>query len=240
MGAGFLGVEVAQQAKRGGWAVFPVVRSEETAEKLRAEFPQVQAVDAGEPSFWETQGGDWAGMVWAMAPSKKRSEDGFVKMQREGAERGAEWAQRFGVRMVYLSSTSVYAESEGGWVQENSPVAGDERAAAMVAAEKKTLGAGGSVLRCAGLYGGERKLRDRGEGPPRWLNVIQVEDAARAVGVGLRVGGEIFNVAEDEPRSRGVMGGTWSGESGRTRRNKRVRNAKLKREGWRPRHAAEL
>ena len=136
--------------------------------------------------------------------------------------------------MVYVSSTSVYAEDGGGWVDEDSPVATDDsRSVAMVTAEKACLQAGGSVVRCAGLYGKERVLKPDVEGPERWLNLVHVEDAARAVGVALRHPGQIINVCEDEPRRRGRPGGSWPEGMRRARRNKRVRNAKLKSLGWR-------
>ena len=95
-------------------------------------------------------------------------------------------------------------------------------------------------LRCAGLDGGERELRDRAEGPERWLNVVHREDAARAVGVALRNQGQTFNVAENFPLRRGVAGGVWAEGSKRTRRSKRVSNAKLRNEGWAPIYRAEV
>ena len=240
VGAGFLGREIALRATAGGWSAVPVVRSKSRAESLQELFPEALAVDAVASTFWENLGGEWAGMVWSMAPSRKSGEGEFVKMHREGVQHATTWSKRFGVPMVYLSSTSVYAESEGGWVDEKSPLASDERATVMVQAEKKTIAAGGSVLRCAGLYGPDREFRNRGDGPERWLNVVHVEDAARAAAIALRVRKEVFNVAEDEPLRRGVAGGVWSEESVRTRRSKRVSNAKLKQEGWVPIHSAKL
>jgi len=68
--------------------------------------------------------------------------------------------------------------------------------------------------------------------------VIEVEDAARAVGAVLRNGGEIFNVCEDEALPRGEAGGVWAEDSVRSRRSKRVRNQKLKETGWNPMCAA--
>jgi nucleoside-diphosphate-sugar epimerase len=240
VGAGFLGSEIAVRAMAGGWSAVPVVRSESRAESLQELFPETLAVDAVASTFWENLGGVWSGMVWSMAPSRKSAEGEFVKMHSEGVHHATTWSKRFGVPMVYLSSTSVYAESEGAWVDEKSPLANDERADVMVQAEKKVIAAGGSVLRCAGLYGHDRKLRNTGEGPERWLNVVHVEDAARAAAIALRVRGEVFNVAEDEPLRRGVAGGVWSEGSVRTRRSKRVSNAKLKEEGWAPVHSAKL
>jgi len=232
VGAGFLGREVAQQAGAGGWRVVPVVRTERSAQELRVQFQESVATDATAASFWASLNGQWSGLVWAMAPSRGSEGGDFKLMHKEGAVRAAQWAREKRVAMVYLSSTSVYEEAGGGWVDEGSALAQDERSAAMVCAEMETVRAGGSVLRCAGLYGGERELSDRGEGPERWLNVVHREDAARAVGVALRNQGQIFNVAEDLPLRRGVAGGIWVEGSKRTRRSKRVSNAKLKKEGW--------
>jgi nucleoside-diphosphate-sugar epimerase len=174
-----------------------------------------------------------------MSPSRKVDEGNFDVMHRQGVLLAAEWAKKNTVPFVYLSSTSVYAESEGRWVNEVAPTAQDDpRAQAMVTAEKATLRAGGSVLRSAGLYGPGRELRTNTTGPERWLNVIHVEDAARAVGVALRRSGEIFNACEDDPLARGTPGGVWGEKSVRSRRSKRVQNQKLRNAGWIPLHRA--
>ena len=235
VGAGFLGREVARLARKGGWEVVPVVRSDESAAILRKEFPQARAADALEPGFWSALPESVEGLVWAVAPSRARPDDHFEAMQRKGAVAAAAWAGRKGVPYVYISSTSVYAEDEGAWVDEEAPVATeDARSMAMVEAERACLRAEGVVVRCAGLYGKERVLKPDGEGPERWLNLVQVEDAARAVGIVLRERGKIFNACEDEPRPRGRPGGTWPEGGRRARRNKRVSNARLRALGWRP------
>ena len=119
-------------------------------------------------------------------------------------------------------------------MDEEAPVAtGDARSVAMVGAERACRSAGGTVLRCAGLYGRSRVLNVDGEGPERWLNLIHVEDAARAVAIALRHPGRIFNVCEDEPRRRGKLDGHWPEGMRRARRNKRVSNARLRAMGWR-------
>ena len=239
LGAGFLGREVARQAEAGGWAVFPVVRTDESAQELRNFFPGTQAADGLVARFWDGLAGEWGGLVWSMSPSRKVGEGIFEVMHRQGVLLAAEWAKKNRVPFVYLSSTSVYAESEGRWVDESAPTAKDEpRAQAMVTAEKATLRAGGSVLRCAGLYGLGRELRTNTTGPERWLNVIPVEDAARAVGVALRRSGEVFNACEDYPLARGTPGGVWDESSVRSRRSKRVQNQKLRDAGWIPLHRA--
>ena len=235
VGAGFLGREAARNARAGGWEVIPVVRSQESAAVLQKEFSQARAADALEPGFWSSLPEIMEGVVWAVAPSRVRPEDNFEAMQSLGAVRAAEWARRRRIPYVYISSTSVYAEDGGAWVNEESPVATqDMRSMAMVKAEEACWRAGGTVLRCAGLYGQERVLKSDGEGPERWLNLVHVEDAARAVGIALRQRGKIYNVCEDEPRRRGRPGGIWPEGGRRTRRNKRVSNARLRALGWVP------
>lgn len=235
IGAGFLGRTVALQARRAGWSVLPIVRSEKSAAGLRADFPETVATDAVCPEFWERQAPTGEAMVWSVAPSRARSEDDFATMHRQGAVRAAQWARHRRIPFVYISSTSVYAEDSGGWVDEDAPVAReDERAVAMVQAEQACLRAGGSVLRCAGLYGRDRVLKVEREGPERWLNLVHVEDAARAVAVALRNPGRVFNVCENEPRPRGRPGGQWPDAGRRARRNKRVQNARIRSLGWMP------
>lgn len=59
-------------------------------------------------------------------------------------------------RIVFVSSTRVYAEREGGWVDESSPLAQDDAAAAMMIAAEQTLHDSDiecTALRCAGIYG---------------------------------------------------------------------------------------
>lgn len=235
IGAGFLGRAVAEEAQRGGWRVLPVVRSEESAARLRAIFPETVVADAVPGEFWQRLAPDAHALVWSMAPSRSRADDDFMMMHRQGAVRAAQWSRRRKVPFIYISSTSVYAEDGGAWVDEDAPVAsGDERASAMVGAERACLEARGTVLRCAGLYGRDRVLRPEGDGPERWLNLVHVEDAARAVAIGMRHPGKILNVCEDEPRRRGRPGGKWPESARRTRRNKRVSNARLRALGWKP------
>ncbi|MCB1855111.1 MAG: NAD(P)H-binding protein [Halieaceae bacterium] len=58
--------------------------------------------------------------------------------------------------MLMVSSTRVFAERAGGWVDEHSPLANDDsRALAIIAAEQLLQGSPhrACVVRCAGLYG---------------------------------------------------------------------------------------
>lgn len=96
-------------------------------------------------------------------------------------------------RVLLITSTRPYAQQDGGWVDEDSPVsARDAQTASLLRAEcmLRDSGLPGLVLRPAGLYGAEegpllRSLREGrarcASGPPRWSNRMHRDDAARAI-----------------------------------------------------------
>jgi nucleoside-diphosphate-sugar epimerase len=96
--------------------------------------------------------------------------------------------------VILISSTGVYAECRGGWVDESSPCQPSrESGRALLAAEQALathrFGALGIVLRLAGIYGPGRLPRRAelvsGKSLPiatgEHVNLIHVEDAAAAV-----------------------------------------------------------
>lgn len=118
-------------------------------------------------------------------------------------------------RFIYVSSTSVYGQTDGGWVTEDSPTAPAEEAGKVVLEAEQLLRArrpGAIVLRFAGLYGPDRLLRKQPvlNGEPltgdadKWLNLVHVADGASAVlcaeARGVRSG--IYNIADGTPVSR--------------------------------------
>lgn len=97
-------------------------------------------------------------------------------------------------RVIYVSSTGVYGQTAGEWVDEDSPCE-PQRAGgkAVLAAEQllasHPLGARAVVLRLAGIYGPHRvpKLQDVRQGNPlvadgdSFLNLIHVDDVVEAI-----------------------------------------------------------
>jgi dTDP-4-dehydrorhamnose reductase len=92
-------------------------------------------------------------------------------------------------RAIFVSSTRVYAESDGAWVEEDAQLNRDDSfAGAIIDAEERFLEAlpGGVILRAAGLYGdgpgrflrrvaaGKRSAAD----PLRYTNRIHRDDLA--------------------------------------------------------------
>lgn len=94
-------------------------------------------------------------------------------------------------RLVFCSSTSVYAVGAGALVTEESPVAaGSARQEVLLHAEAEVLSAGGVVARLVALYAASRceLLRRHLAGlpqlpgaPERMLNYVHVSDAAHAL-----------------------------------------------------------
>lgn len=121
-----------------------------------------------------------------------------------------------GVPMLFTSSTSVYAQTDGSLITEDSPAIPDrETGQLLLDAENLTLAAGGIVARLSGIYGpgrsvilrkflsGEAVIEEDGR---RFLNQIHRDDAARAIfqltGAVPFPAGEIFNVSDSTPLSQ--------------------------------------
>ncbi|WP_251863795.1 NAD-dependent epimerase/dehydratase family protein [Achromobacter sp. Marseille-Q4962] len=96
-------------------------------------------------------------------------------------------------RVVFISSSAVYGEHHGAWVDENTPaapLAGNGRILLEAEALLASQPVPAVALRLAGLYGPGRmrlveRLRAGKAGaprrPPHWANRIHIDDAAAAV-----------------------------------------------------------
>ena len=130
------------------------------------------------------------------AGADRRSEAGYRSAYLEGLGNliGALQRQKPPVRRLFFtSSTAVYGQSGGEWVDEDSPTeAGHFRGRLLRDAEQVLLGGpiAGTVVRVGGIYGpGRQRLIDsvrRGEaccfeGPPRYLNHVHRDDCAGAL-----------------------------------------------------------
>jgi nucleoside-diphosphate-sugar epimerase len=120
---------------------------------------------------------------------------------------------------IYVSSTGVYGNHAGDWVDEATPPAPvDAGGEACWEAEKvlekwsRDEGWSSIVLRLAGIYGpgrwiGVEKLRRSepiGADPDGWLNLIHVEDAAAVVDAARERGrpGETYVISDGQPVRR--------------------------------------
>ena len=112
----------------------------------------------------------------------------------------------------YLSTTGVYGNTDGEWVDETSPTKpANERSAWRVKAEQQWLEHGAHIFRLSGIYGPGRSVIDELRAgtarriikPNQYFSRIHVEDIAQilAASVAKPTSGEIFNCADDYPCS---------------------------------------
>lgn len=165
-------------------------------------------------------------------------------------------------RFVYVSSTSVYGQADGDWVDEVSPAEPVEESGRVVLEAERLLRArrpDAILLRFGGIYGPDRLLRRNTQlrsaepmtgDPDRWLNLVHVDDGVEAVLAADSRGkaGETYNVVDDEPVPRRTLYELLAELLGAPaprfvegpeprQANRRVSNAKAKAAlGWRPRY----
>jgi nucleoside-diphosphate-sugar epimerase len=165
-------------------------------------------------------------------------------------------------RFIYVSSTSVYGQTDGGIVDETSPTKPMEESGQIVREAEQLLRTKrpeAIILRFAGIYGPNRLLRRQAQlrsGEPmtgdaeRWLNLIHVDDGTDAILAAESHGapGETYNIVDDVPPARRAFytllaeltsapAPRFDGEPDLRANNRRVSNAKAKAAlHWQPRY----
>jgi nucleoside-diphosphate-sugar epimerase len=169
-------------------------------------------------------------------------------------------------RFIHISSTSIYGQTDGGWVDETSPTEPAEESGRIVLDAERLLRErrrDAIVLRLGGIYGPDRLLRRQTQlrsGEPlagdraRWLNLIHVDDGVDAVLAAAERGvpGETYNIVDDEPVPREVYfvrlaelvhasAPQFDGRTESRQANRRVCNTKARSAlGWRARYPSYL
>lgn len=208
VGCGDTGLRVARIALAHGWPVTGVVRSHDSARRLDEAGVQSQVVDldAAAPQIGN------ATHVLVAAPPP-RAGDTDPRLARVLDALAAAGSVR---RLVYLSTTGVYGDAGGDWVDETRPLApvtprAIRRADAEAAVEQWSARTGVAAvrLRVPGIYGPGRlpatRLQRglpviRPEEAP-WSNRIHIADLADACWLALtrdEVAG-VFNVSDGMP-----------------------------------------
>ncbi|MBX9578059.1 MAG: NAD-dependent epimerase/dehydratase family protein [Chthoniobacterales bacterium] len=262
VGCGFLGKATAQLFSEQGYRVTSIVRSESSREELLKEHllfdivlcdvTNKEAVKKIAPQLQEA-----SLMIYAVSSGRGDAET-YAAVYRDGLKNVlATWQP---AHLIFVSSTSVYAQTEGEVVTESSEAKPDRATSrVLLEAEAVALAAGGSAARFAGIYGPGRSILLKKflhnearleEGGHRWINQIHRDDGARALyhlGTSSTPAG-IYNVADDTPATqRDVY--QWmsdylqqplppNGPADLNRKrgwtSKRVSNKKLRDTGWSP------
>lgn len=112
----------------------------------------------------------------------------------------------------YFSSTGVYGDTRGAWVDESAPAGGGRRSA-RAAADAAWLERGARVFRLPGIYGPGRSALDRvAQGrahridlPGQVFSRIHVDDIASGVGAAFDAPAGAYNLADDLPASQNAV-----------------------------------
>jgi len=215
LGCGYVGIELGRQLSTDH-DIVGVRRSEKGIAAIEeAGFSGVQA-DLTDPADLDAIPN--ADVLVFAASSGGRGADAareiYVEGQRTALEAFA-GREQTPDRYVYTSSTGVYGDHGGDWVDEETPIepttAKTEalaEAEQVALAEAGDLGIDGTVARYAGLYGPDRYRLERYiEGPVTegYLNMVHRDDAAGSVAYLLREDrgrDETVLVVDDEPVSK--------------------------------------
>jgi len=212
-GAGYTGGTIARFFTAKKQRVYALTRSAEKAKSFESEGIRPLIMDMTHP---ETLIGlpQAQFVVIAVAPDD-RSEEAYRRTYVEGVGNFLK-ALKKGTRpllVVYLSSTGVWPDQGGAWVDETVLAVPDsERAKILLQAEKQVLNSElpSVVVRLAGIYGpGRNRLAtlrkadsfSKATERQRWMNLIHVQDIAESMPVIFKKSeaGAIIACADDEP-----------------------------------------
>ncbi len=207
-GCGDIGRRIAALAAGKGAEVTGLVRSRESCDALEQAGLACLQADFGRPPLpsLDVTGSD----VIYLAPPPRRGETDPLIGNFLAAVQGKPRC------FLYLSTTGVYGDAGGGWIDESSPLdAQADRAMRRLDAERQVAGAAHDrgfdflIIRVPGIYGPGRlplaRIRDRhpvlkAEIAP-FTNRIHADDLAAVTLDLLETGksGEIYNVTDGHP-----------------------------------------
>jgi nucleoside-diphosphate-sugar epimerase len=212
-GFGFCAQTLAERLNKKGWFVTGTSRTGEGCAAIAARGCTAVRFDASGPLDPAVLAGhDY--ILLSIPPDE--TGDPVLKWHA-----GRILANRQNFRWIgYLSSTAVYGDRGGGWVDESAPLApSTERAARRVHAEEHWLGLYQTdtlpvhVFRLAGIYGpGRNQLLSIRAGtaravvkPGQVFSRVHVEDIAGVLEASMAMPrpGCIYNVCDDEPAPPG-------------------------------------
>lgn len=254
-----MGLATARVFAHREWEVVGCTHSEDSAAKLAGESFPVVACDISDRASVEARAG--LGPFDAVVHCASSGRGGAEEYRRVYLEGARNLATVFApAPLLFTSSTSVYAQTDGEWVTEESPAEPPRETGRLLReTEDLVLAQNGIVARLAGIYGPGRSVLLRkffdgtavieGDGS-KWINQVHRDDIAVALArlAHFRISG-IFNVVDNQPLSQHELY-SWlarrfdrplppSGPIDTNRKrgwtNKRVSNARLRQLGWSPR-----
>jgi nucleoside-diphosphate-sugar epimerase len=223
-GCGYLGQALALRAIARGMKVGGICRSESSAQSVETAGIPALVADLTDAASIAALGRDWPPdtmIVHCAASGRGGAGDAYRGVYLEGM-RNLRAAFPGASRVLFTSSTSVYPQTDGSMVTEDTPAEPERETGRILRlTEDETLAAGGTVVRLAGLYGpgrsvllrqfleGKSVIDVRTEAPAtpdgRWVNQTHRDDAAAALLILLAEAdagacrGRVYNVADGTP-----------------------------------------
>jgi nucleoside-diphosphate-sugar epimerase len=206
VGCGYLGLRIAELWRNQGEQVFATTRKPARAEELARLGLQPVVCDVLDPTTLERLPA--ADSVIYCVANDRSANVSMRRLYVDGVRHVLDVIPS-STRFVYISSTSVYGQTGGEKVTEESTTSPIEESGQVVLEAEQTVRRrrpDAIILRFAGIYGPGRLLRAAallaGEplaaDPDGWLNLIHVEDGAR-IAVAAEARGEpgtIYNVSD--------------------------------------------
>ena len=258
-GCGYVGAATADLFHAARWEVEGWTHSAESAAQLAEKPYAVRAVDISAADATQAAASSFDAVIHC-ASSGGGGAESYRRVYLEGARNLlAELRPR---TFLYTSSTSVYAQTGGEWVDEESAAEPTHESGRILReTEEVVRQSGGVITRLAGIYGPGRsallrkflsgEARIEGDGG-RFINQVHRDDIAAALVFLVNLpneqapGGSIFNVVDDQPITQRACY-EWlaaklghplpptraaPGSGKRGMSNKRVSNRKLRALGW--------
>ena len=258
-GCGYVGEATADLFHSATWSVEGWVHSQESAARLSTKPYSIRIVDISQRREIANCAGAFDAVIHC-ASSRGGDAQAYRRIYLNG---GRHLLEAFpDAKILFTSSTSVYAQRDGSWVTEESETKPlRETSRILLELEKLILEKAGIVARLAGIYGPRRSallskflngtaiIEPQGD---RFVNQIHRDDIASALFLLInreaQTSARIYNVVDDQPllqtecyrwlaqRLNRPLPPIGKSEQPRKRgdTNKRVSNARLHQLGWTP------
>jgi len=260
-GCGYVGEATADLFHSAGWKVEGWVHSKESATRLSVKPYSIRVIDVSQYGDVAKRAGAFDAVIHCVS-SRGGDAEAYRQIYLNGARNLLKAFAE--TKILFTSSTSVYAQRDGSWVTEVSETKPlRETSRILLEVEDLILEKGGIVVRLAGIYGARRSallskfLSGTAAIDPdndRYVNQVHRDDIASALFLLLnreaQHAGQIYNVVDDQPLSQSecyrwlarrlnrplppIRQSEQSRKRGDT--NKRVSNAKLRHLGWTPQY----
>jgi nucleoside-diphosphate-sugar epimerase len=256
-GCGFVGLPLARKLLETGWQTHAITKAGSSAERLRSESFNVHVLDLRHADALRKLPRRYFNVVIHCASSERGNIEDYRAVFFEGAKNimGSLEYENF----IFCGSTSVYAQTDGAWVDESSAAEPTRETGQVLRdTEELVLAANGTVARLSGLYGPGRcvplekllagQAAIEGDGT-RVMNALHQLDAVSALHflAAIKPAG-IVNVTDNLPITqvewyRYVCNrvnkplpptGPRNGDRKRGWTSKRVSNQRLRSFGWAP------